>query len=97
MGSPVWVITNVTNNRLPDNSFETWQPPRGEVNITYRLHSILLTGYDEKYVYFNDPLKGEKNNKVLAENFIAAWEQLGSQAISYIDQHTKESNNFSIN
>lgn len=97
LGSPVWVITNVTNNRLPDNSFETWQTPRGEVNITYRLHSILLTGYDEKYVYFNDPLKGEKNMKVLAENFIAAWEQLGSQAISYIDQHTIESNNFRIN
>ena len=91
LGSPVWVITNATYNKLPDNAFETWQTPQGAVNITYRLHSVLVTGYDDNYVYFNDPLKGEKNKRVSAENFIAAWEQLGKQAISYIDENAIES------
>lgn len=83
LGSPVWVITNATYNSLPDSAFETWQTPRGDLNITYRLHSVLITGYDDKYVYFNDPLNGEKNKRVSTDNFIAAWEQLGSQAVTY--------------
>ena len=29
--------------------------PTGPVEITYKLHAVLITGYDEKYVYFNDP------------------------------------------
>ena len=81
-GLPVWVITNTTYNVLPASAFETWHTPSGIVRITYKEHSVLLTGYDKDYVYFNDPLTGKKNKKAPMNEFIQSWTQLGSQAIT---------------
>ncbi|MEM1505516.1 C39 family peptidase [Domibacillus sp. 8LH] len=78
----VWIITNATFNVLGEEEFRTWETPDGPVKITYREHSVLVTGFDENYIYFNDPLTGIKNNKSNKAAFIAAWEQMGKQAIS---------------
>jgi uncharacterized protein YvpB len=86
MDIPVWVITNTTYRKLPESSFEKWQTPRGEVKITYKEHSVLITGYDDKYIYFNDPLSGVKNKKIQEGDFIEAWTQMGRQAITYLTQ-----------
>jgi uncharacterized protein YvpB len=83
-GRPVWVIANVDFDRLPASSFQTWQTPSGPIQITYKEHSVLVTGYDKDSLYFNDPLTDEKNRKVPRDSFKAAWEQMGSQAITYI-------------
>ncbi len=80
---PVWVVANVRYSKLPPSQFQRWITPAGPVDITYRMHSVLLTGYDSKYVYFNDPLTGKKNKKRLREPFQEAWEQMGSQAVTY--------------
>lgn len=80
---PIWVIINTTFKKLPENAFETWETPDGEVKVTYKEHSVLITGYDEKKVYFNDPLTGIKNRSVSTADFIEAWKQMGSQAITY--------------
>lgn len=79
---PIWIITNASYDYLPSSSFEKWNTPSGEINITYRLHSVLITGYDEANIYFNDPIDGKKNKQVPIQPFIKAWEQMGSQAIS---------------
>lgn len=79
---PVWIITNVTFGVLEDSQFETWNTPEGEIKITYKEHSVLVTGFDENYIYFNDPLTSIKNSKANKKQFIAAWEQMGKQAIS---------------
>lgn len=81
---PVWVIINTAYKRLGDSFFQTWQTPSGEIKITYKEHSVLVTGYDENYIYFNDPLTGEKNRKAPIGNFEDAWVQMGSQAITYL-------------
>lgn len=79
---PVWVITNSTFKKLPESAFRTWHTPSGTVEITYSEHSVLITGYDEKYIYFNDPLTGEKNKKAPITDFEESWVQMGSQAIT---------------
>ncbi|KAA9012693.1 C39 family peptidase [Niallia endozanthoxylica] len=81
---PVWVIINTTYSRLPDSRFQTWQTPSGPVNITYKEHSVLVTGYDAQYIYFNDPLTGKKNRKAPIMEFEDSWVQMGSQAITYL-------------
>ncbi|WKB34667.1 hypothetical protein QS257_11855 [Terrilactibacillus sp. S3-3] len=43
----------------------------------------MLTGYDDEFVYFNDPLRPEKDRKAFKRKFIEGWQQLGSQAVSY--------------
>ncbi|MED0673410.1 C39 family peptidase [Aneurinibacillus aneurinilyticus] len=85
-GTPVWVISTSRFSRLPDSLFETWQTPTGPVTITYKEHSVLLTGYDEKYVYFNDPLANKKNRKMPIHSFQEAWEQMGKQAITLAEK-----------
>ena len=56
-GSPVWVIINTTFKPLAESSFETWNTSSGEVKITYFEHSVVVVGYDQNFVYVNDPLK----------------------------------------
>lgn len=77
-GSPVWVIT--TGTFAPTTEIKNWVTPQGTVDITYKMHSVVITGFDQESIYINDPYGG-KNKKVNRENFIKAWEQMGSQAI----------------
>lgn len=85
-GRPVWIITNTAYKKLSDDFFQTWHTPSGEIQITYKEHSVLLTGYDQEYMYFNDPLTGEKNKKAPIADFEEAWMQMGRQAITYLPQ-----------
>lgn len=82
-GKPVWVITNSTYKYLADSHWRTWHTPTGIIKVTYYEHCVLLTGFDDQFIYFNDPLTAGKNIKVARTEFIQAWEQIGRQAISY--------------
>ncbi|MEH7419544.1 C39 family peptidase [Neobacillus drentensis] len=77
-GRPVWIIT--TSSFAPISVFQTWDTPQGKIKITFSEHSVAITGYDENYIYINDPYGG-KNKKLNRESFIKAWEQMGNQAI----------------
>ncbi|TRM11817.1 hypothetical protein FH966_09070 [Lentibacillus cibarius] len=77
-GLPVWVISTVDFS--PSVDFETWHTPAGEIDVTFDVHSAVVTGYDEDYVYVNNPY-GQKNQRVRKKDFKTTWEQMGSQAI----------------
>ena len=83
-GVPVWVVANVLFKELEDADFQTWHTKQGPVKITYREHAVLLTGYDEESVYFNDTLDSRKNKKAARSSFQAAWEQMGAQGVTYL-------------
>lgn len=81
-GRPVWVLVPSTFAVVPEKHWETWNTKKGKEKITYKWHSVLVTGFDDKNVYVNDPL-GDKNDKLPKEEFVAGWEQFGKQAITY--------------
>ncbi|MCX2828871.1 hypothetical protein COM13_11090 [Bacillus pseudomycoides] len=83
-GSPVWVIANTTFQPLAEESFETWNTNNGDVKITYYEHSAVVVGYDQNFVYMNDPLANNPNKKVSRSEFEKAWEQMGKQAITIL-------------
>jgi uncharacterized protein YvpB len=77
---PVWAIVNAEYKKLSEYDFYEWQTNEGKIKITYKEHSVLITGFDKDYIYFNDPLG--LNNKSPRKDFIDAWEQMGRQAVS---------------
>lgn len=80
-GKPVWVVVTSWYSHVPNSYWETWHTPSGKTKITKKMHAVLVTGYDDRFIYFNDPLV--KNSKIAKASFITGWEQLGKQAISY--------------
>lgn len=80
---PVWVIINTAYQKLDPSYFHTWTTPNGKISITYKEHSVVVTGFDQDFIYFNDPLTGIKNKKAPAADFEEAWVQMGKQAITY--------------
>jgi len=83
---PVWVIVTSKFEPLSESSFENWTTPEGSIRITYSEHSVLVTGYDENYIYINDPMVNQRNIKKEKNKFIASWEQMGKQAVTYYDK-----------
>lgn len=83
---PVEVITN--SHFIPESQatgfWVTYRGPRGEkVTINWDEHAVLLVGYSPSDVFINNPLTGQSDEAVPKEDFIEAWVQMGSQAISY--------------
>ncbi len=67
----------------PTNAFPAdWETPEGPFHSTYDEHCVLVVGYDKTHIYINNPLNGEKEQAVNRANFIAAWHQLGNQAVT---------------
>ncbi|WP_187119065.1 C39 family peptidase [Bacillus marasmi] len=81
-GAPVWVITNYKFKRLPESDFLEFHTKNGSMKVTYSEHSVVITGYNEDFVYLNDPLADEPNTSVNRKDFEEAWRQMGSQAVS---------------
>jgi len=77
---PVWIITTVNFVPVADSFFETWDTPQGKTKITFKEHSVVVTGFDKDHIYINNPY-GVKNEKLDREEFIEAWKEMGSQAI----------------
>ncbi|WDL98820.1 C39 family peptidase [Alicyclobacillus sp. ALC3] len=80
-GVPVeaWVTANL---KPTDRFWETWQTPEGPIRVTQEEHAVLIVGYDQNYIYINNPLTGQKDEPVKRANFLGAWHQLGNQAVT---------------
>ncbi len=79
-GVPVEAWTTI--NFEPTNDWVTWQSPEGPVTATPMEHAVLIVGYTPTTVIINNPYTGQANEAVNRADFIAAWTQLGSQAIT---------------
>ncbi len=79
-GSPAIVITTTNFNVVSSSMIQQWMTASGYMEITFKEHSVLIVGYDEEYVYFNDPDIGKLNKQTIAA-FKAGWINQGSQAL----------------
>ncbi|GKX30573.1 hypothetical protein SH1V18_30530 [Vallitalea longa] len=80
LGHPVWVSTPNIYTAVPHSSTQQWITPKGIKEISYTSHSVLIVGYDSKYVYFNDPSKNMLRKKLISD-FENGWNSMGKQAI----------------
>ncbi len=85
LDSPVLVITNDTFKEIMPVDLVSWNTPEGELIHTAKNYiSVLVVGYDENFVYVNNPITYEENQSIPKEDFIKAWEQMGRMAITYV-------------
>jgi uncharacterized protein YvpB len=80
-GYPVLVWTTI-DFKVPQK-WVVWDSPQGLVKTTFKEHAVLLVGYDEEYVYVNDPATGQGARQLKKNEFIASWVALGKQGLSY--------------
>jgi len=80
-GYPVLVWTTI-DFKVPQK-WVVWDSPLGPVKTTFKEHAVLLVGYDEEYVYVNDPATGQGARQLNKNEFIASWVALGKQGLSY--------------
>jgi uncharacterized protein YvpB len=80
-GYPV-VVWTTGDYRLPDR-WESWKHGNHVIKTPLDLHAVVLVGYDQQFVYLNDPLSGRKKVKVNKKRFINSWHALKSRAVSY--------------
>lgn len=80
-GYPV-VVWTTGDYRLPDRP-ESWLHEGKRIETPLDLHAVVLVGYDDQYVYLNDPLSGRKQVKVNKQQFIVSWQALKNRAVSY--------------
>lgn len=85
-GFPVVVWTTI-DFKLPQ-AWVTWETPIGPIETTFKMHAVLLVGYDEEHVYINDPMSGKKSHQLNKEQFLATWDVMGKQALSYTEPPT---------
>jgi len=81
-GVPIVVWTTI-DFKLPQN-WIIWDSNDGQVKTTFKEHAVLLVGYDEKYVYVNNPANGQANQRIDKSQFIDTWVAMGRQGISYL-------------
>jgi uncharacterized protein YvpB len=82
----VWTTKSYT---VPDD-WTQWDSPAGPVTATFSEHAVLLVGFDPNSVYINDPKAAMSKVKVDKKQFIAAWEAMGKQSLSYHSSAKKQ-------
>jgi uncharacterized protein YvpB len=82
-GVPVVVWTTVSFVEPKESQWLNWNSSTGQVRATFQMHAVLLVGYDEHYVYVNDPQTGEKGKAINKSTFMQSWGSMGNQALSY--------------
>ncbi|WP_181956652.1 C39 family peptidase [Paenibacillus piri] len=80
-GIPSIVWTTI-DYRVPEK-WTVWDTPIGPIQTTFMEHAVLLVGFDDDYVYVNDPLNSQPKIKIGKTRFLETWEAMGKQALSY--------------
>lgn len=79
LGTPIVLWT--TSTFQPPTRWVTWTTPEGPVRATPLEHAVLLVGYTRDKLVVNNPLTGRQEQASPAP-FIAAWQQMGRQALT---------------
>lgn len=81
-GRPVMVWTTI--RMAPARLTRKWTTPTGPYQWTAPQHAMVMVGYDDQYVYLNDPTGGKrvKYARQIVEN---RWISLGRQALAVKD------------
>ncbi|HDR3888734.1 TPA: hypothetical protein QCO65_006066 [Bacillus cereus] len=59
---------------------QPWQTPQGKTVNGYRnTHTIIITGVDDHFIYYNNPLDGKKDVPTSKSRFEYSYNQMGKK------------------
>lgn len=85
-GQPI--VMWVTIDLAPPRKTLSWKTPAGKFQWIAPEHAVLVVGYDDSYIYANDPLTG-KQEKYPRDVFEMRWNSLGKQAVTMKPSYSK--------
>ncbi len=75
----VWVTSDF---KLPSRPAQ-WTSNGQVIHGNFSQHAVLLTGIDENFLYYNDPLGNKQGASVSKKDFKSIWHSMGNKALSY--------------
>ncbi len=77
------VLVWVTSDFRAPRRHAKWENNGQTIDAYFSQHCVLVTGYSNDYVYYNDPLNLGKNKKVHKSTFISIYNAMGRMALTY--------------
>ncbi|UQS82323.1 C39 family peptidase [Bombilactobacillus folatiphilus] len=77
-GHPVWILATLDFQPVTKKDLINWKTPNGIITVTPLIHSVVVTGINQKDFYVNDPLK-KANRKVPIAKLAKSFAGLRSQ------------------
>lgn len=77
------VLVWVTSDFKAPRRYTTWKNNNKTIEAHFSQHCVLVTGFSENFVYYNDPLNLAKNKKVPKSTFISVYNSMGKMALTY--------------
>lgn len=81
---PVIVVTNSSFQTLTENDFLSWYNDGTEIFVPKNLMTVVVVGYDDEYVYINNPQNGKEKQKIDKTSFTGSFTQLNNQCMAYV-------------
>ncbi len=77
------VLVWVTSDFKAPRKYATWKNNNKTIEAYFSQHCVLVTGFSENFVYYNDPLNPGKNKKISKVTFISVYNSMGKMALTY--------------
>ena len=80
---PIWLNVTKKMAKLSESDWQKWGTKKNPILVTDKYHAVVLTGMDETFVYYNDPLEN-KELKIEVKKLDELYNQTKKQFI-YIE------------
>lgn len=81
-GQPVWTLVTVDFIPPQNDDYKLWSTRNGDLYLTANIHAAVITGFNDTYIYVNDPLEN-KNRSVSRKQFEKTFNEMGKQSLYF--------------
>lgn len=82
LGQPIWTLVTVDFIPPTDEDYILWPTRNRDLYLTPSTHAAVITGFNERFIYVNDPLEN-KNRAISREQFAETFNEMGKQSLYF--------------
>lgn len=81
-GQPVWTLVTIDFTPPENSDYKLWETRNGELYLTTNIHAAVITGFNDTYIYVNDPLE-TKDRPIARQQFEQTFNEMGNQSLYF--------------